>query len=175
MRMLYCGGVFNFDYQQANYREQAAKDYRSKLLGAPDLLLQRSNRVMLNAEVAYIGPFYFESDGMVDRDIVQNEIDMVRSCTDAVFFLDEASCPGTVCELTMASLMGKNVHLFYLRRSDDRETESALHTPCWYPIIHSCIINKHSRIYECSSKEDAVNKICMLVQSWQESRLEDAF
>lgn len=168
MRKLYCGGSFCFDYQQTGYQEQVTADYRAMLLGSPDRLLRRSDAQQLTDSVLYIGPFYFESDGMIDRDIVQNEINMVSACTDAVFLLDKAGCPGTICELTMASMLGKNVHLFYLRKSDDQETESALHTPCWYPIIHSCLINKHSRIYECNSKEDAVNKICMLVQSWQE-------
>ena len=174
MRTLYCGGSFNFDYQQADYRTQAASDYRAILLGSPDRLLHRSNRVMLNAEVAYIGPFYFESDSMADRDIVQSEIDMVRACTDAMFFLDEAGCPGTICELTMASMLGKRVHLFYIRKSDDQETESDLHTPCWYPILHSSSINSNTHIYECRSKADAVNKIRTLIQSWQKQPSCDA-
>ena len=123
---------------------------------------------MLNSETEYIGPFYFESDGMIDRDIVRKEMDMVNRCTDAVFLLDEAGCPGTICELTMASMLGKNVYLFYLHRPDDQETESALHTPCWYPIVHSCIVNEYTRIYACSSKEDAAEQICALVRSWQE-------
>lgn len=169
MRTLYCGGTFNFDYQQADYRKQAASDYRAILLGSPDRLLHRSDGVEIHTGVEYIGPFYFESDGMVDRDIVQNEIDTVKRCTDAVFLLDKASCPGTICELTMASMLGKRVHLFYIRKSDDQETESDLHTPCWYPILHSSSINSNTHIYECRSKDDAVNKIRTLIQSWQES------
>ena len=167
MRKLYCGGVFNFDYQQAGYYEQAAADYRAILLGSPDRLLQRSDGVKLSTGVTYIGPFYFESDGMLDRDIVQNEVDMVRNCTDAVFLLDGACCPGTICELTMASMLGKNVHLFYLRKSDNEETESSLHTPCWYPIIYSSIVNEHTCLYECSSMEDAIDRVQALLDTWQ--------
>lgn len=168
MRKLYCGGSFCFDYQKTDYLAQAAADYRSVLLGSPDRLLQRSEGETLGEGIMYIGPFYFESDGMIDRDIVMSEIDMVKGCTDAVFLLDEAACPGTICELTMAGMLEKNVYLFYLRRSDDQETESTLHTPCWYPIVHSSIINPRSRIYECSSREDAIRRIQALIQGWME-------
>lgn len=165
MRKFYCGGSFGFDYLQPNYREQAAADYRAILLGSPDRLLQRSTGVELHAEAMYIGPFYFESDGMLDRDIVKSEMEMVTNCTDAVFLLDNASCPGTICELTMASMLGKRVHLFYLRKADDEETESSLHTPCWYPILHSSIMNEYTRLYPCSSLEDAVDQIRRLIES----------
>ena len=167
MRKLYCGGRFPFDYQQPNYLDQVAADYRAVLLGSPQRLLQRSEGEWLHRSVLYMGPFYFESDGMVDRDIVQSEIDMVRSCTDAIFLLDEAGCPGTVCELTMASMLGKNVHIFYVRKPEQEETESSLHTPCWYPIIHSSILNERTQMYACSSAEEAAEKICGLVESWQ--------
>jgi len=167
MRKLYCGGIFDFDYRQADYRERAAADYRAILLGSPDRLLQHSGGVKIHNGAAYIGPFYFESDTMADVDIVQSEIRMVRQCTDAIFLLDGAGCPGTICELTMASMLGKRVHLFYLRKPDDTETESPLHTPCWYPILHSRIINEHTRLYECSSTQDAVDKIRTLLDSWQ--------
>ena len=168
MRTFYCGGSFGFDYLQPNYREQAAADYRAILLGSPDRLLQRSTGVELHAEAMYIGPFYFESDGMLDRDIVKSEMEMVNNCSDAVFLLDNASCPGTICELTMASMLGKRVHLFYLRKADDEETESSLHTPCWYPILHSSILNEHTCIHACGSVEEAVGKIRALVDNCKE-------
>lgn len=166
MKLLYCGGTFGFDYQTADYREQAAGDYRAILLGSAERLLQRSDGVQLNAQTRYIGPFYFESDGMLDTDIVRNELEMVRQCTDAIFLLDQAGCPGTICELTMASILGKRVHLFFLRKGDDEETESTLHTPCWYPIVHSRIINDQTSVYECGSMEEAADKIRSLVHSW---------
>ena len=161
MRKLYCGGRFHFDYLRDGYLEDAAKDYRARLLGDVAHLLQRSDGVQLHETVDYIGPFYFETDGMQDRDIVQVEWEMVQNCTDSIFLLETADCPGTVCELTAASLLGKRVHIFYLR--DNGETESLLHTPCWYPILHSVSVNENTRIYECESLEDAVEKIIKTV------------
>ena len=166
MKKLYCGGSFCFDYQKADYREQAAADYRSVLLGSPDLLLQRSSGVPLGNGPTDIGPVYFESDGMLDTDIVRSEIDMVKDCSDAIFLLDSACCPGTICELTMASMLGKQVHVFYLRKADDQETESSLHTPCWYPILHSSILNEHTSIHACDTVEEAVGKIRGLVNQY---------
>ena len=164
MKKLYCGGRFHFDYLQDGYREAAAKDYRAVLLGDVDCLLQRAESVPIHENAEYIGPYYFETDGMQDNDIVEAEWEMVRNCTDAVFLLEAADCPGTVCELTAASMLGKRVHIFYLH--DERETESMLHTPCWYPILHSVSVNENTRIYECQSLDDAVCKIIKTVSQW---------
>ena len=169
MRKLYCGGSFRFDYLKKEYREEAAKDFRAVLLGNADRLLTRGNSIVLHADTEYIGPYYFETDGMQDRDIVQTEWEMVRGCTDAIFLLDEANCPGTVCELTAASLLGKRVYIFYLQKNEDQETESNLHTPCWYPIIHSLSVNKNTKIFPCGSYEDAVHQICTLVDGFSKN------
>ena len=167
MRKIYCGGSFKFDYIYENCKIKAEKDYRSVLLGCEELLLKYSEGIRINGNVEYIGPFYFETDGMQDGDIVRTEWKMVQSCTDAVFLFDEASCPGTVCELTAASMLGKRVHIFYIRKSEGEETESTLHTPCWYPIIHSIAVNKHTCIYEYKSIDDAVAGICDMVKKWE--------
>ena len=90
--------------------------------------------------------------------------------TDAIFLLDGAACPGTICEMTSASMLGKRVHIFYVRKSGKEETESELRTPCWYPIIHSLAINPHAQAYACESRDDAVGKILARVRAWQESR-----
>jgi hypothetical protein len=126
--------------------------------------LQRAERVRIHENAEYIGPYYFETDGMQDRDIVQVEWEMVRNCTDAIFLLETADCPGTVCELTAASMLGKRVHIFYLR--DEQETESILRTPCWYPILHSIAVNPNTQIYECNTLDDAVCKVTETVYQW---------
>lgn len=144
MKKLFCGGRFYFDYQLPDYQEKAANDYRAILLGGPEHLLRKSDGIQLHEGLEYIGPFYFESDGMLDKDIVRCEISMIERCTDALFLLDGADCPGTICELTMAGALGKDVHIFYIRRPDGEETESSLHSPCWYAIVHSCLLNVHT-------------------------------
>ena len=164
MRKLYCGGRFHFDYLLDGYREDAAKDYRAILLGEVEFLLHPSQGVKIGENAEYIGPYYFETDGMQDQDIVRVEWEMVRNCTDAIFLLESADCPGTICELTAASMLGKLIHIFYLR--DDRETESLLHTPCWYPILHSLSVNENTNIYECKDLNDAVEKIVATVRKW---------
>ena len=166
MRQLYCGGAFPFDPRSADYCRLAAGDYRAVLLGSRELLMQRSAGIPLNRRTTYIGPFYYETPDMRDVDIVRDEMEMIRRCTDAVFLLDDAACPGTVCELTAAAMLHKRLHIFYLRRDDDQETESALHSPCWYPIIHSTIINTATSIHACHDYVEAVRRITELVRSW---------
>jgi len=167
MRKLYCGGRFYFDYLQDGYTAQAAEDYRAKMLGDVRLLLQRSDGVRLGDDLEYLGPFYFESDGMTDTDIVRAESDMVERCTDAIFLLDEAGCPGTICELIYACTLKKRVHIFYIRKGEDEETESLLHTPCWYPVIFARDICGSADVYQCSDLSDAQRQILALTDGWR--------
>lgn len=85
-------------------------------------------------DVSYLGPYYFETDNMAADDIVAIELDMIDRCTDAIFVLDKADCPGTVTELLYAATKKKRIHIFYKEYPLHDETESELHTPCWFPI-----------------------------------------
>ena len=135
MNKLYCAGTFCFDFLDSNYREMAKKDYRSLVLGDSALLLQKSDYVLLNKKLKYIGPFYFESEGMVD-------------------------------ELILASELKKNVQIFYIRKGDYEETESKLHTPCWFPIIMSQQINhNNTKVVECKNYEEAIENVLSYVRS----------
>ena len=109
MKKVYCGGAFDFDCQRPDYLQRAKKDYRAILLGNEEKLLRKQEFVLINPDLAYIGPFYFETDGMVDKDIVGLERGMVKNCTDAVFLLKDARCPGTIAELMLASVLKKRV------------------------------------------------------------------
>jgi len=159
MKKLYCGGTFPFDYQNEGYLEQVSRDYRARILGSSDLLLQRSNGILLRSDLMYIGPFYFEAPEMLDTDIIRAERQMVENCSHAVFLLEDGCCPGTITELIYASLLKKEIAVFYIRKSDAEETESSLHTPCWYPILFSTIQNPHTHIFPCCSRENATEKI----------------
>lgn len=164
---LYCAGVFNFDFLNADYREKAKNDYRSLLLGDENLLLQKHDYVSLKTNLQYIGPFYFESEGMIDKLIVNSEIKMIKDCTHAIFLLDEGCCPGTIAELILASDLNKHVEIFYIRKPDSEETESELHSPCWFPILMSRINNSNTKITCCNSYSDATNRIVQYVRNFE--------
>lgn len=115
--------------------------------------------------VTYVGPFYFEAESMKAEDIIRCEKIMIESCTDTIFLLDDAACPGTITEMMYANSLGKTVHLFYVRHKDNEETESELHTPCWYPIQFCQMTNKSVSLYPCSSVEDAIHKILSFFES----------
>lgn len=155
MKKLYCGGAFPFDYRKNGFTELVRNDYRSRILGDVNLLLQPSNGQALREDLTYIGPFYFEAPEMVDTDIVLAEMKMVESCTHAIFLLDDGTCPGTITELTFASLLGKQIAVFYVRRHDSEETESPLHSPCWYPIRFSQAQNPNALVFSCRDREEA--------------------
>lgn len=130
---VYCGGRFDFDYQDEKYIEKAEQDYRAVLLKDVNLLLKSPSPIHISNRLIYVGPFYFETDGMLDQDIVETEIRQIENCTTAVFLLDGGSCPGTVAEMIYAASLNKKMIIAYLK--DENETESALLSSCWYPII----------------------------------------
>ena len=88
--IIYCGGQFHFDYLRPDFMENAAADYRSVLLGSTDALLRGSGAAAVGEGLSYIGPYYFETDGMLDRDIVETEMRMIENCTHAFFLLEDA-------------------------------------------------------------------------------------
>ena len=133
MEYVYCGGRFDFDYLDADFEKKAEEDYRAILLNDVSKLLRNSGTVILSSRMAYIGPYYFESDGMLDQDIVETEKRQIESCTVAVFLLDHSPCPGTIAEIVYAASLQKSINIFYVK--DENETESALCSPFWYPMI----------------------------------------
>ena len=167
MRRIFCGGTFCFDYRDNGYKAMAAMDYRAKLVGDVESLLRPKgiNGIKISNGLIYVGPFYFETESMKAEEIVRCEKEMIESCTDVVFLLDDAACPGTIAELMYANSLGKTLHLFYVRHKEDEETESELHTPCWYPIQFCQMTNMSVNIYPCSCIVDAANKILSFVES----------
>ena len=109
MEYLYCGGRFDFDYNDAAFEKKVAKDYRAILLNDVNKLLNNSDVVVLSSRLAYIGPYYFETDGMLDQDIVEMEKRQIERCTVAVFLLDNSTCPGTIAEMVYAASLQKRV------------------------------------------------------------------
>ena len=167
---IFCGGAFRFDRRRADCYDMIPKDYRSVLLKDPALLFADFSEgdTMLTPQVAYVGPYFFTTDQLSGEQIILKEKEMIERCTDAIFLFDAASCPGSVTELMQAAQLGKNLHLFYIQKGDDDEMESALHTPCWYPILFSQLTNEHTRLYRCHEYDEAVEKIVKLVASFSE-------
>lgn len=163
--LLFCGGKFHFDYHKDDYRIKAEKDYRVVLLGGVNSLLEKSDMVYLSNKIAYVGPFYFESDGLVDADIVKTEMDQIRRCTDAFFVLEDGLCPGTIAEMVYACAQQKKVRVFYVKTADTEETESSFHSPCWYPMIMCLRICPGMEIVACTDIEDAKEKLLILIHN----------
>ena len=157
---LFCGGKFHFDYLNDNYLEAAKNDYRNFILKDVELLLKRQNYVEISSKIDYIGPFYFETDGMIDKEIVENEMKMINEATHIFMLLEDGLAPGSVSELIYASTLKKNISIFYIKYEESEETESNLHSPCWYPIIMSNILVKYKcDIIACKDYKDAINKV----------------
>lgn len=165
---IFCGGRFYFDARDQGFKAMAAHDYRAELLGSADALLRPKDTdcVRLSSNVVYVGPFYFETNEMKAEDIILREMQMIESCSDAIFLLDDAACPGTITEIMIANNLRKKIHLFHVWHGEDDETESHLHTPCWYPILFCQLTNRHAHLHSCSNIEEAKHEIEKLVKSF---------
>jgi hypothetical protein len=139
MERIYCGGRFCFDFLNEDFESRAAEDYRTHLLGDVSLLIGNDRSVRLSDNLEYVGPFYCQTDGAVDGDIVAGEMRQIEECTYAFFLLDDCGCPGSITELLYAAYRKKRIVIYYV--IDERETESRLFSPCWYPILHCQQVN----------------------------------
>lgn len=165
MDYLYCGGRFDFDYRDAYFEKKAAKDYRAILLNDVNKLLSSSDTILLSNSMAYIGPYYFETDGMLDQDIVETEKRQIERCTIAVFLLDNTPCPGTITEMVYAAALQKRVRIYFVKNTN--ETESVLQSPFWYPIILCRKIDSSDvNIIACDSYDEARDGILKWIKGF---------
>ena len=163
MDYLYCGGRFDFDYRDADFEEKAAKVYRAILLNDVNKLLNNSDTVVLSSRLTYIGSYYFETDGMLDQDIVETEKRQIEKCTIAVFLLDNSPCPGTIAEMVYAALLQKRIFVYYVKNVN--EAESTLLSAFWYPMILSSKINSSDvDLIACDSFSEARDKVLKMIK-----------
>ena len=163
---VFCGGPFAFNSRSEDFLVQAEDDYRSMLLGGATNLFQPvvGSEVWLSPNVVYEGPFFFHTDRLGADGIIQVEQEMIGHCTDAIFLLDHARCPGSIAELMEATYLHKETHLFFVTLSDNEEIESWLHTPCWYPILLSQSLNPNTHLHPCHTLDEAKNSLLKFVR-----------
>ena len=99
---------------------------------------------------------------MKDRDIVHTEMAQIERCTTAVFLLDGADCPGTVGEMVYAASLHKRLRVFYIQ--NEKETESTLRSPCWYPMLLCQQIDAAQvELIACANLAEARDRIAQLL------------
>ena len=162
MNFVYCGGRFDFDNRDERYVEKAARDYRAILLKDVDRLLGIPSPIQISDNLTYVGPFYFETESMLDHGIVEAEMHQIEKCTEAVFLLDNCPCPGTVAEMVYAATLNKKMAVVYL--ADENETESMLMSSCWYPITLCRKINSSDiRLIPYTDYSEGQEKILKMI------------
>lgn len=143
------------------------EDYRALILGDVRRLLylpEKSGEVQLSDKVSYVGPFYFYGDSLSSQQIVSVENDMIQRCTDAVFLLENNSCPGSVTELVNATLRGKTIHIYYVVLSSETP-ETEINSDQWYPMAFASMVGKNVTCTECGSRSEAIQKILSFVDA----------
>lgn len=161
-RLVYCGG--NFEFQYKDFKPELMKDdYRTHILGDVNGILYQpkneSKTINVCKDVEYVGPFYFYEEGLDGSNVVSTEIGMVDRCTDAVFLVDNVNIPGTVAEIIHASLLKKNVAIFYVKQPlDEGEPEKDICSANWYPLQFAKQV-ANAYLVECEDRELA--KMCI--------------
>ena len=161
MILLYCGGNFEFQYKDFT-PDKLESDYRSGLLNGVDKILHqpKSGSVQISDNLAYIGPFYFYENGLDGSDVVSNEYEMVEDCTHAIFLVDNINIPGTVAEIVHASILKKNVIIFYVEKTPDTgEPEQEIGNTNWYPLELAKYVNKKTTLIKCKDRLEAKHLI----------------
>lgn len=167
IKKIYFGGRFSFQYKDYT-KEKLAMDYRSIILGDVNKILHSPNTneklTKISENVFYTGPYYFYEEGTTAKDIVKNEIEMVERCTDAIFLLDNESCPGTITEIIHSVFKNKIIHIFYVKIPiDNGEPENEINSKQWYPIMFSLLNNDKVFLTECKTRDDATKKIISFI------------
>ena len=164
-RKIYFGGVFPFQYKEYSL-ERLSEDYRAKILGDTNKLAympdNTEHSVEIQKDVQYIGPYYFYENNLGASDIVKTEYNMVENSTDVIFLLNDEGCPGSITELIHAAFAGKDIAIFYIKSTEaieGAEPDNDIACRQWYPIICSKIISDKVKIFECTNKEEAIDKI----------------
>lgn len=144
-------------------------DFRTTLIGKENNFRYFNNSSFIrdkNGELKYqyLGPFYNEmaSSGELTSDIceevVSTENRLIDRCDLFIVYLDNNVSPGSITELTYASLNNKKIIIFY-KREDDVKYD--LKSSNWYPIVSARIIagDDNVKIIPVSSEEEIVHHI----------------
>lgn len=155
MIKFYFGGQFQFRYEDYSF-EEASKDYRSLILKNPHKFIDKPKEgfYVLSNDVLYVGPFYFYNhENLIppQRQVVETESNCVRLATDCVFVLSNSSAPGTITEIIHATLLQKNIYIFYVSNNSYEEIENDL----WYAIQFASINNPKTIIRQYPTYESA--------------------
>ena len=131
-------------------------DFRTKLIGNEDDFTNFNNHSFIkNSDgkllYQYLGPFYNEkaSDGKLTStvccDVVQTENDLIDKCDIFMAYFDSKLSPGSITELTYASLQKKKIVIFY-QVEDNISYE--LKSSNWYPIVSARLVAGSENVVE---------------------------
>lgn len=159
MRRIYFGGQFRFKYKDCTL-EALAQDYRSKILGDKDLLwINRPECGYANItdDVQYGGPFYFY-DQINGDTVVKVESSSIEQATDCIFVLSNDDAPGTVTEIVQATMLHKNVYIFYEWKDiPEDEVTTTYRSNLWYAITFAALGNNIQWCQGYKTYNDAVD------------------
>lgn len=137
-------------------------DFRSKLLGNEDKLLDYNFKSYIYDKYQYLGPFYNEkaSNGNLTNteceSVVKCENLLIDRCDIFIAYIDEEKSPGTITELTYAAFKNKKIIVFY---KPDKNNKYKIATDSWYPIISAQeVVGKEKiKITPVNNEDEIIN------------------
>ena len=167
MKTVYVAGSF---YKS---NDSLINDFRTKLLGNDDLLLNKNENAFINlhGETAkYIGPFFyypeeekiFKEKGLSEQEtVVELERMMVENCDVFIVYFGSKSSPGSVAEMIRAASLGKDIEVYYFENENNRKYK----TEYWFPILMARDICKLSNTKFIMSPVSCANEFMELLKS----------
>lgn len=167
MKKIYFSGKFNRLKQKELTLEQSlANDYRTQLLGNPELLTKAQKNLTIGSQFIYTGPFYCEqaSNGeytSTDCSVVLNEeLKAVQNSDVFIAVFDKSFSVGTVVELEWALNQNKKVIILYRPQSSVYQIKSEY----WFAIADALRQNPNTKIYSYQTSKQMMNLMLKILK-----------
>lgn len=162
MKKIYFAGKFNLlKDNNLPLEQRLINDYRSKILGSSKLLTYHQEKLIINDNYQYLGPFYCEqaSNGnytSTDCNVVLNsEMEAVKNCDIYVAVFNQSFSVGTIVELGWAISMNKKIIIFY----QNEETSYQIKSEYWFAIADAIARGNDVTVFSCNDNDEVVEKI----------------
>ena len=156
---VYIASKFIKSYE--NNKLSFKNDFRTKLIGNNNFINFNYNSFIFD-KYQYLGPFYNEKAG--NGNLTNTECEKVVKCENALIdrcdifmiYLSDELSPGSITELTYASMLKKEIVIFY---KTDKNNKYEYAIDSWYPIVSAKEVAGYDKvkIIKVNNEEEIIN------------------
>lgn len=162
MKKIYFAGKFNLLKDKSlPLEERLVNDFRAIILGTPKKLTYADEKVEINNQYIYQGPFYCEQASNGDftstdcNVVIESEYKAVNKSDIYFALFDENFSVGTIVELAWAIDMDKKIIIFY----KEEESSYQIKSEYWFAIADAMKRSKNVKVYKFREIEEVIQEI----------------